>query len=148
VFYRLASGDVFDLFAAVRRAAEQHVAAIERLAGDYLGDRSDLEVVSRAELLERIDRGEVTVLDVRPDAEYEAGHIAGARLLPLERLRQHLRTLSKNDEVVAYCRGQYCVYADEAVRFLRRRGFRARRLEDGFPEWKRAGFPVADGTGG
>jgi len=87
------------------------------------------------------------VLDVRPGAEYRAGHIAGARSLPIADLRRHLRALPKGAEVVAYCRGPYCVYADEAVRELNRKGFRARRLIDGFPEWKRAGLPVAAGDG-
>jgi rhodanese-related sulfurtransferase len=88
------------------------------------------------------------VLDVRPQAEYAAGHIAGARSVPVVELRRHLRALPKDAEVVAYCRGPYCVYADDAVRELNRKGFRAQRLLDGFPEWKRAGLPVAAGNGG
>ncbi|HKN41212.1 MAG TPA: rhodanese-like domain-containing protein, partial [Acidimicrobiia bacterium] len=92
--------------------------------------------------------GDVVVLDVRPTPEFTAGHIPGARSVPVAELRQQLRALPKDVEVVAYCRGPYCVYADDAVRLLRRRGYRARRLEDGFPEWKRAGLPVAAGAGG
>jgi rhodanese-related sulfurtransferase len=105
-------------------------------------------VIDRAELAARLKRGELVVLDVRPEAEYLAGHITGARSVPVAELRRHLRVLPKDAEVVAYCRGPYCVYADEAVRELARRGFRARRLADGFPEWKRAGLPVAAGGGG
>jgi rhodanese-related sulfurtransferase len=98
-------------------------------------------------LAARLRRGEVIVLDVRPGPEDEAGHIRGARSVPVTELRRHLRVLPNDAEVVAYCRGPYCVYADEAVRLLHKRGFQARRLEDGFPEWKRAGLPVASGGG-
>ena len=124
------------------------MAGIDRLAREYLGDRSRLEAVDRRELAARLEAGDVVVLDVRPTPEFDAGHIPGARSLPVGELRQHLRSLPKDVEVVAYCRGPYCVYADDAVRFLRRRGYRAQRLEDGFPEWKQAGLPVAAGTGG
>jgi rhodanese-related sulfurtransferase len=121
------------------------VAGLERLADAYLGSRDGIEVVGRDELAARLARGEVLVLDVRPAAEYAAGHIAGARSVPVTELRRHLRALPADAEVVAYCRGPYCVYADDAVRELTRHGFRARRLADGFPEWKRAGLPVAAG---
>src|SRR5439155_847888 len=100
-----------------------------------------------ADVLAQLERGEVVVLDVRPEAEYAAGHIAGARSLPVGELRRQLRSLPKDADVVAYCRGPYCVYADDAVRELSRKGFRAWRLIDGFPEWKRAGLPVAAGNG-
>ncbi|MGH9208014.1 MAG: rhodanese-like domain-containing protein, partial [Acidimicrobiales bacterium] len=109
-------------------------------------DLDGVEEVSRAELVRRLRRGDVVVLDVRPEAEFAAGHITGARSVPLAELRRHLRDLPTDAEVVAYCRGPYCVYADEAVRQLRRKNFRARRLEDGFPEWRRAGMPVASGS--
>jgi rhodanese-related sulfurtransferase len=148
VFYRLASERVGELWSAVRDVAIERVAGIDRLAAAYLGDRAGVEVVDRRELAARMRRGEVVVLDVRPEAEYRAGHIAGARSVPIADLRRHLRALPKDSEVVAYCRGPYCVYADDAVRELTRKGFRARRLVDGFPEWKRAGLPVAVGTGG
>ena len=104
-----------------------------------------MEAISRQELADRLTRGDVLVLDVRPDAEYQAGHIPSARSVPPTELRRSLAALPKDTEVVAYCRGPYCVYADEAVRELDRRGYRARRLEDGYPEWKRAGLPVAAG---
>jgi len=147
IYYALASERVAELWSALRDVAVDHVAGIERLAGAYLGDRDGVEVIDRKELAARLNRREVTVLDVRPQAEYAAGHIAGARSVPIGELRRHLRALPKDAEVVAYCRGPYCVYADEAVRELNRKGFRARRLSDGFPEWKRAGLPTAAGGG-
>lgn len=147
IYYALASERVAELWSALRDVAVDHVAGIERLAGAYLGDRDGIEVVDRKELVARLKRGEVTLLDVRPKEEYAAGHIAGARSVPMSELRHQLRALSKDVEVVAYCRGPYCVYADEAVRELNRKGFRARRLRDGFPEWKRAGLPVVAGRG-
>jgi rhodanese-related sulfurtransferase len=145
VYYALASERVADLWMALRDVAVDHVAAVDRLADAYLGDRDGIEMIDRKELSARLRRGEVVLLDVRPAAEYRAGHIAGARSVPIGELRQHLRTLRKDTDVVAYCRGPYCVYADDAVRELHRKGFRARRLIDGFPEWKRAGLPVATG---
>jgi rhodanese-related sulfurtransferase/DNA-binding transcriptional ArsR family regulator len=148
VFYRLASERVGELWSALRDVASEHVAGLERLADAYLGDRDGVEVVDREELAARLRRREVLVLDVRPEAEFAAGHIAGARSVPIAELRRHLRVLPRDADVVAYCRGPYCVYADDAVRELKRRGFRARRLIDGFPEWKRAGLPVAAGEGG
>jgi DNA-binding transcriptional ArsR family regulator len=147
IFYRLASDRVGDLWVALRDVAAEHVAGLERLAGAYLGDRAGVEVVGREELAARLERGEVVVLDVRPSAEFQSGHITGARSTPIAELRRHLRALPPGVEVVAYCRGPYCVYADEAVRELNRRGFHARRLIDGFPEWKRARLPVAAPAG-
>jgi rhodanese-related sulfurtransferase/DNA-binding HxlR family transcriptional regulator len=147
IFYDLAGEQVIALWAAMRQVAGEHVAGIERLAAAYLGDRSTLEVVTRDELAARLAGGDLVVLDVRPDPEYRAGHIAGARSIPVTELRRRLRTLPKNVDVVAYCRGHYCVYADNAVRQLGRRGYHAKRLEDGFPEWKQAGLPIAVGEG-
>src|SRR5436309_12522777 len=140
VFYRLASDRVGDLWAAVRDVAVEHVAAATVLADEYLGERDGVEQVSAAELQERLARGDVVVLDVRPGAEYEAGHIAGARSAPLSAIESLTDNLPRRREVVAYCRGPYCVYADDAVRLLRRRGLKARRLDVGFPEWRRAGL--------
>lgn len=148
IFYALASDHVGRLWAAMREVASEHVAGIEGLTKAYVGDRTQLEAISRAELSSRMKRGDLVVLDVRPEAEYRAGHIAGARSLPHTELRRRMRGLPKDAEVVAYCRGPYCVYADDAVRELSRRGYRARRLQDGFPEWKDAGLPVAAGEGG
>jgi len=147
VFYRLASDRVAELWAAMRDVAAEHVAGLEHLARAYLGERDGVEVVGREELVARLERGEVVVLDVRPSPEFEAGHISGAQSTPVAELHRHLRALPPGAEVVAYCRGPYCVLADEAVRELSRRGFRARRLIEGFPEWKRAGLPVAVAAG-
>jgi rhodanese-related sulfurtransferase len=144
IVYMLAGDRVEDLWTAMRSVAAGHVAGITELTEAYVGDRAGLEAVTRHELELRLDAGDVVVLDVRPLAEYRAGHIPHARSVPLSELRR-LRNLSKETEIVAYCRGPYCVYADDAVRQLRRRGYRARRLEDGFPEWKRAGLPIATG---
>ncbi|MGH9191190.1 MAG: ArsR/SmtB family transcription factor [Acidimicrobiales bacterium] len=145
IFYALASDRVGELWAAVRDVAEAHVAGLDRLAAAYLGDRDGIEVVDRDGLAARLNDGAVVVLDVRPAAEYGAGHIAGARSVPIGELRKHLQVLPADAEVVAYCRGPYCVYADDAVRELGRKGFKAARLEDGYPEWKRAGLPTAVG---
>jgi len=142
VVYRLASDRVAELWAAVRDVAAQHVAEVAVLAHDYLGDRAEAEQLSAAELEERLVRGQVVVLDVRPEVEYRAGHIAGSRSAPLERLPEVASELSKRREIVAYCRGPYCVYADDAVRLLRSQGLNARRLDVGFPEWSRAGRPI------
>ena len=147
IVYMLASERVDAAWAAMRDVAAEHVAGINELADAYVGDRSGLEPVSRRELEARLKAGDIVVLDVRPSVEYEAGHIPGARSVPVAELRR-LRLLAKDTEIVAYCRGPYCAYADEAVRQLRRRGFAANRLEDGYPEWKRAGLPVAVGAGG
>jgi rhodanese-related sulfurtransferase/DNA-binding HxlR family transcriptional regulator len=146
IYYGLSSARVAELWSALRDVAGEHVAGLQRLAVAYLGDRDGIEEVDRYELARRLKAGELVVLDVRPPAEYTAGHIAGSRSVPVAELRRHLRALSKDVEVVAYCRGPYCAYADEAVRELLRKGFRARRLTDGFPEWQRAGLPVAVGV--
>ena len=146
IYYGLASDRVAELWSALRGVAGDHVAGLERLATAYLGNRDGIDLVDRTELASRLKTGEVVVLDVRPEVEFDAGHIAGARSVPITELRRHLRALPKDAEVVAYCRGPYCVYADDAVRELQRRGFRARRLIDGFPEWRRAGLPVAVGS--
>jgi rhodanese-related sulfurtransferase len=142
VFYRLASERVGDLWAAVRDVAVRHVAEVGVLADEYLGERGGVEQLSAAELAERLARGDVIVLDVRPDAEYRAGHIVGSRSAPLPVLAELAEKLPRRQEIVAYCRGPYCVYADDAVRLLRERGLKARRLDVGFPEWRRAGLPV------
>jgi rhodanese-related sulfurtransferase/predicted transcriptional regulator len=146
VIYGLANEQVLELWTVVRNVAADRVAEVERLAQAYLGRRDGLQPISRRELADRLRDGDVTVIDVRPAPEYEAGHVAGARSLPIGELRRRLDALRSDIEVVAYCRGPYCVYADDAVRLLQHRGFHARRLEDGFPEWKRAGLPVAVGS--
>jgi rhodanese-related sulfurtransferase/DNA-binding HxlR family transcriptional regulator len=145
VIYSLTGERVEEMWAAIRAVAAEYGGELERLARDYLGDRDGMEAVSREDLARRFRRGEVTVVDVRPTAEYAAGHIPGARSVPPEEMHQRLKSIDRHTEVVAYCRGPYCVFADEAVRHLRARGRRARRLEDGFPEWRRAGLPVEVG---
>src|SRR5919199_614147 len=137
VFYRLASERVGDLWAAVRDVAE-----VNQLADEYLGERGGVEHVSATELQERLARGDVVVLDVRPELEYRAGHIPGARSVPLTELGSLAPKLPRRRQIVAYCRGPYCVYADDAVRLLQGRGLKARRLDVGLPEWRRAGLPV------
>lgn len=148
VYYSLSSDRVVDLWAALRDVAAEHYAGIDRLAADYLGDQRHVEAITRDELTARLRRGDVVVVDVRPSHEYEAGHIPGARSLPPDEVRRRLRELPPDVDVVAYCRGPFCVYAADAVRALHRRGRAARRLEDGFPEWRRAGLAVATGTEG
>jgi rhodanese-related sulfurtransferase len=138
VVYRLASERVGELWGAVRDVAARHVAEVTVLADEYLGERDGIEQVSASELEARLERGDVVLLDVRPEAEYRAGHIAGALSAPLSVLPSIAPTLPRRREVIAYCRGPYCVYADDAVRLLRERGLKARRLDIGFPEWRRA----------
>jgi rhodanese-related sulfurtransferase/DNA-binding HxlR family transcriptional regulator len=142
IYYRLASARVSELWAALRDVADAHHEQLDALAAAYLGDRARLEQLGRDELMERIAAGDVVVVDVRPAVEFAAGHIVGARSIPIDQLADNIRKLPAGVEVVAYCRGPYCVFADEAVRLLRRRGRAARRLEDGFPEWVRADLPV------
>jgi rhodanese-related sulfurtransferase len=142
VFYRLASERVGDLWAAVRDVAVNHVAEVNQLADEYLGERDGVEHVSAEELQERLARGDVIVLDVRPEPEYNAGHIPGAQSVPMDALASLTPKLPRRRQIVAYCRGPYCVYADDAVRLLQARGLKARRLDVGFPEWRRAGLPV------
>ena len=141
--YSLASPRVAELWAAVRDVAAEHVAELDQLAAAYLGDRSQLDSVTQDQLAERLRLGDVVVLDVRPEPEFLAGHIAGAVSVPVADLTGRLRDLPKDRAIVAYCRGPYCVFADDAVRTLRRRGYRAARLEDGYPEWARSGRPVS-----
>jgi rhodanese-related sulfurtransferase/DNA-binding transcriptional ArsR family regulator len=142
IIYRLASDRVAELWAAVRDVAVRHVAEVSVLADEYLGGRDGVEQLSAEELALRLERGDVVVLDVRPETEFRAGNIAGARSAPIDDLDVLVGELPKRREVVAYCRGPYCVYADDAVRLLRSRGLEARRLDVGYPEWQRAGLPV------
>jgi rhodanese-related sulfurtransferase len=143
VIYRLAGEDVAGLWQALREVAARHVVEVEVLAAAYLGDREEVESVTSDELEARLAVGSVVLLDVRPAAEYDAGHIAGASSSPLPDLLAGAVDVPAEGSVVAYCRGPYCVYADDAVRFLRARGIDASRLDVGYPEWHRAGRPVA-----
>src|SRR5680860_1192041 len=142
IYYSLASPVVLTLWRTMRQAAQEHVAGLEQLAADYLGDRSQLRTITRDDLRRRLREGDVVVLDVRPEPEYAAGHIRGAITIPIGDLKSRLGEIPDGAEVVAYCRGPYCVYADDAVRLIIRAGVDAARLEDGFPEWVAADLPV------
>ena len=147
VFHRLADDDaVLGLLTSVRRIAELQSAEVERVVRSYFNDRDSLEAVSRPELMDRLKAGIVTVLDVRPEDEFALGHLPGAINLPLSELERRLADLDPGREIVAYCRGPYCVLSYEAVAMLRARGFKVRRLEDGLPEWRAAGLPVEGST--
>lgn len=146
IYYRLADDAVLDLLAGLRRVAERNVSEVDRVVRSYFDDRDNLEAVSRKELRRRLREGSVTVLDVRPEDEFALGHVPGALNIPLRALKTRLSELDPAQEVVAYCRGPYCVLSYEAVAALRAKGFKAWRLEDGLPEWRAAGLPVATGS--
>ena len=142
VFYSVAGDDVIALYSALQRVAENRIAEVERLLRTWLAHRDELEPVAPAELIARARKGLVTVLDVRPAEEYAAGHLPGAINIPVDQLLSRLAKLPKRKEIVAYCRGPYCLMSFDAVETLRKRGLKARRLKDGFPEWRAAGLPV------
>jgi len=142
VFYRIASDDVIFLLGSLRRTSERHIGEVDRVIFGYFNERDTLEPVTRDELRKRSNSGLVTVLDVRPVEEYEFGHIPGAINMPVEDIEKCIKDIPAGQEVIAYCRGPYCVLAFEAVAKLREKGFGARRLEDGYPEWKAAGLPI------
>jgi DNA-binding transcriptional ArsR family regulator/rhodanese-related sulfurtransferase len=146
VHYRLADPDVFELSKVIRSVAERRLAEFDRLVQEHFGDRMDAEAVQMDDLLQRARSRQVVILDTRPAREYVAGHIAGAISVPVDDLHRRLRALTRGKEYVAYCRGPYCVYADRAVGILRANGRRARRLAEGFPEWRSAGLPISRGT--
>jgi rhodanese-related sulfurtransferase/predicted transcriptional regulator len=141
VHYQIASDDVLELWWTMRKVAASQLADFEQLADDYLGDRDEVEIIGREEVLTRVERGELLLVDVRPAAEYAAGHLPGAISIPPDQL-ELLDELPADRDVVAYCRGPYCVYADDAVRHLLQQGRRAMRLEDGLPEWRHAHGPI------
>ena len=142
VFYRVVSDRVMALLASLAQVGEAHDAEIGRIVRLYFFSKDDFEPVPAAELLDRARKGLVTVLDVRPPEEYAAGHVPGAVNIPLEQLEKRLRELPKRREVIAYCRGPFCLMSYEAVQLLRKKGIKARRLQDGMPEWRVAGLPV------
>ena len=146
VYYRLADPDVFELSRVIRGVAERRLAELDRLVHEHFGNRAGAEPVPMDELLKRARSRRVVILDTRPASEYVAGHIAGAISIPIEDIQRRLKELTKGKEYVAYCRGPYCIYADRAVEILRAHGRRARRLVEGFPEWRSAGFPVSQGA--
>jgi rhodanese-related sulfurtransferase/DNA-binding HxlR family transcriptional regulator len=141
-YYRLADESVYRVWKAIRDLGETHLAEIDRIVQTFLENRNSLDAVSASELLELSDKSNVIVLDVRPEEEYRAGHIPGARSVPLSKLESYLKTIPKTKELIAYCRGPYCVFADEAVELLRAKGYKARRYKDGLPDWRAAGLPV------
>jgi rhodanese-related sulfurtransferase/DNA-binding transcriptional ArsR family regulator len=140
--YRLADEGVFRAWRAVRDLGEARLAEVDRVVETYLKDRDAMEAVDAAGLMQRLADESVAVLDVRPEEEYRAGHIPGALSVPVDSLEAALQVLPKDKEIVAYCRGPYCVFSDEAVELLKSRGYRASRLTEGFPEWRAAGLPV------
>ena len=142
VVYRLAAPDVFRLWQTVRDLGSARLAEIDRLTQTYLADRTALEAIDKEELLRRVTDQRVIVIDVRPTQEYRQGHIAGARSAPVDQIERLLAELPRDRDIIAYCRGPYCVLADEALAVLRRHGFRTLRLRDGFPEWHAAGYPI------
>ena len=146
VLYSLSDDSVLDLQAALRQIAERNSAEVESVVRSYFHDRDALEPVSRAELFERLRAGLAIALDVRPQDEFALGHVPGAINIPLGDLERRLAELDPDQEIVAYCRGAYCVLSYEAVARLRTRGFKARRMEDGLPEWRAAGLPVSSGA--
>jgi ArsR family transcriptional regulator len=137
---------VLDLMSALRRIAERNLAEVEQVIRSYFNQRDSLEPVSREELLQKSRAGEVTILDVRPSDEFALGHLPAAVNIPLRELEARLAEFDPAQEIVAYCRGPYCVLSYEAVAALRARGFKARRLQDGLPEWRAAGLPVVTGN--
>jgi rhodanese-related sulfurtransferase/DNA-binding transcriptional ArsR family regulator len=145
VLYSLADPAVLDLIAALHDVAERNVSEVDRILRSYFHERDAMEAISRSELLRRMKDKTVQVLDVRPEDEFALGHVPGARNVPINQLKRYLSKLDRRTEIVAYCRGRYCVMSFEAVAQLRDRGFKARRLEDGLPEWKAAGLPVVIG---
>lgn len=142
MFYRIADDTVYRLLIALQDVGRTRLAEVQQIARDYFEARDELQPISKDELWERIQRGDVVVLDVRPADEYRAGHIPQAVSIPAEELVAKLGTLPPDAEIAAYCRGPYCVLATQALEVLRNSGRRARRLEDGFPEWRLAGLPV------
>jgi len=142
VYYSLSGDDVITMLDSLRSVAERHLSDVNQLVNTYLSSKDELDPIPAAELLERAKQDLVTVLDVRPKDEYDAGHVQGAINIPLNELKQHLEKFDPTSEIVAYCRGPHCVLAFNAVAELRKKGFKARRLENGFPEWKIAGLPI------
>ena len=142
VTYRIASPEVSDFFSSLRALAESQLSEMDRITEKFLGEQEVLEGVDRSALLDRVKKGSVMVLDVRPREEYDAGHLSGAISVPLSELKRRLRKLPHKREIVAYCRGPYCVMATEAVELLRRYGYQATRVDLGVPEWHKMGFRI------
>jgi len=142
IHYRLANTNVFKAWKALRELGVERIASIEKLVKDFRKSRFQLESVTIDELILKIDSGKVTILDVRPETEYKKGHIANSKSIPFDQLSERLKELPKRNEIIAYCRGPFCVYADDAVALLTKAGYKAKRLEEGYPDWAIMGFPV------
>lgn len=142
IYYRLANSNVFKTWRALRELGVERIATIEKLVNDFRKSKFDFESVTIDELVKKIESGKVTILDVRPETEFNKGHIANAISIPLDQLSKRLKELPKRTEIVAYCRGPFCVFADEAVTILVKAGYKARRLEEGFPDWKLQNLPI------
>jgi rhodanese-related sulfurtransferase/predicted transcriptional regulator len=142
VYYRLSDPTIFRLVQMIRDIAEGQLAEVSRIVDTYLGNRAELEPLTLNELATRLDDPELIILDVRPQVEYAQGHIAGARSIPIDELESRLTELPQEQEIVAYCRGPYCVFADEAVEILSKYGHRVRRVQEGYPDWMLANLPI------
>jgi ArsR family transcriptional regulator len=147
VICRLSGDTVIDLVSALQRTSEEHVVEVQEIVSSYFNKCEDMEALSRQQLIERIEAGTVTILDVRPENEFHMAHIPGAINIPIKQLSDRFLELSDEQEVVAYCRGAYCIFAFEAVALLLKKGYQARRLEDGYPEWRADGFPTISSDG-
>lgn len=148
VYYSISGDDVISLLDSLREVAERHISDVDKIVNTYLTAKDNLDPIPAAELLERVKQDLVTVLDVRPKEEFDAGHVQGAINIPIEELEQHLEQFVPDQEIVAYCRGPHCILAFDAVAQLREKGFLARRLENGYPEWKVAGLPTEKNISG
>jgi rhodanese-related sulfurtransferase/DNA-binding transcriptional ArsR family regulator len=142
IHYRLANGNVFKAWRALRELGVERIASIEKLITDFRTAKQSLESVTIDQLLEKIKEQNVTIIDVRPEAEFNSGHIPNALSIPIEQLAKRLKELPKRSEIIAYCRGPFCVYADEAIAILVKNGYKAKRLEEGFPDWQAEDLPV------
>jgi rhodanese-related sulfurtransferase len=142
IYYRLSNSNVFKAWKALRELGVERIAAIEKVVKEFRKSKFDFESVTIDGLIEKLDAGKVTILDVRPEYEFKQGHIANAISIPIEELSKRLKELPKRTEIIAYCRGPFCVYADEAVNILTKAGYKATRLEEGFPDWKLQDLPI------
>lgn len=142
IYYRLANTNVFKAWKALRELGVERIAAIEKLVKDFRQSKFKIESITIEALIQRLESGKVTILDVRPAKEFNKGHIANAISIPIDELKERMSELPKRTEIIAYCRGPFCVYADEAVAVLNKAGYKATRLEEGFPDWSLMGLPV------
>lgn len=142
IFYRLSNSNVFKAWKALRELGVERITSIEKIVKEFRNSKFDFETVTIDELIEKLDTGKVTILDARPESEFKQGHISNAISIPIDELSKRLKELNKRTQIIAYCRGPFCVYADEAVNILMKAGYKATRLEEGFPDWKLQGLPI------